>query len=74
MIKRAVSRLVLARLEQFPVVGLLGPRQCGKTTLARDWSPHYFDLEQPSDRLRLDLSWNDIIGRNDLALLDEAQS
>jgi len=65
---------VLARLEQFPAVGLLGPRQCGKTTLAKGLSRHYFDLEQPSDRLRLDLSWNDIIERNDLVLLDEAQA
>lgn len=36
-----------------PVVALLGPRQCGKTTLARqfidacDTSIHYFDLENP---------------------------
>jgi hypothetical protein len=74
MIKRAVTDLVLARLEQFPAVGLLGPRQCGKTTLAKGLSRHYFDLEQPSDRLRLDLSWDDIMQRNDLVLLDEAQS
>jgi hypothetical protein len=74
MIRRAMSELVLARLEQFPAVGLLGPRQCGKTTLAKGLSRHYFDLEQPSDRLRLDLSWNDIIERNDLVLLDEAQA
>ena len=45
MIKRAVSELVLARLEQFPAAGLLGPRQCGKTTLAKGLSRHYFDLE-----------------------------
>jgi uncharacterized protein len=51
MIKRAVSAVLLARLEQFPAVGLLGPRQCGKTTLAMGLSRHYFDLEQPSDRL-----------------------
>jgi uncharacterized protein len=33
------------------VVALLGPRQCGKTTLAREFmeaeSPQYFDLEDP---------------------------
>ncbi len=74
MIKRAVSALVLARLEKFPAVGLLGPRQCGKTTLAKALSKNYYDLEQPSDRLRLDLSWHDIIARHDLVLLDEAQS
>ena len=39
-----------------PIVGLLGPRQCGKTTLAREYihlaggeSVHYFDLEDPDD-------------------------
>jgi len=34
-----------------PVVALLGPRQCGKTTLARQMMPaghpQYFDLEDP---------------------------
>lgn len=34
-----------------PVVALLGPRQCGKTTLARQMMPEdhsqYFDLEDP---------------------------
>lgn len=42
-----------------PCVGILGPRQCGKTTLARDYSRlqadtvHYFDLEDPIDLARL---------------------
>jgi hypothetical protein len=35
---------------QFPAVIVLGPRQCGKTTLARHFfSGRYFDLEKPSD-------------------------
>ncbi len=38
-------------------VGLIGPRQCGKTTLARTLvdvnSPNYFDLEDPSSLARL---------------------
>src|SRR5690606_31293855 len=37
-----------------PVVVLVGPRQCGKTTLARELvdpqSPNYFDLEDPRTR------------------------
>ena len=43
-----------------PVIGLLGPRQCGKTTLAqqfRRWHPgpcHLFDLEDPEDLAALD--------------------
>lgn len=38
-------------LGRSPVVALLGPRQCGKTTIARTMlasdSPNYFDLEDP---------------------------
>lgn len=38
-------------LGSYPVVAVLGPRQCGKTTLARNLlgmaSPNYFDLEDP---------------------------
>ncbi|MCB1155922.1 MAG: ATP-binding protein [Leptospiraceae bacterium] len=34
----------------FPAVSILGPRQCGKTTLARDFgADHFFDLENPTD-------------------------
>ena len=44
-------------LEQSPVTVVLGPRQCGKTTLARqihnERQSHYFDLEDPDDLLRL---------------------
>ena len=43
-----------------PMVGILGPRQCGKTTLARDYiaafserQVHYFDLEDPGHLGRL---------------------
>ncbi|MCF7689603.1 MAG: AAA family ATPase, partial [Cephaloticoccus sp.] len=38
-------------MERAPIVALLGPRQCGKTTLAREFmtadGPQYFDLEDP---------------------------
>jgi len=45
-------------LRVFPVVALLGPRQCGKTTLARSYFGtglplNYFDLENPEDLARL---------------------
>ena len=54
----------LARIDSLfrthPMVGLLGPRQCGKTTLAREYVAlpgaglmHYFDLEDPDDLNRL---------------------
>ena len=74
MVKRLISGLVRQRLAQFPAVGLVGPRQCGKTTLARTFAGQYFDLEQPPERLRLDLAWEDLIARQRLVVLDEAQA
>lgn len=45
-------------LARAPVVALLGPRQCGMTTLARELvdsaSVNYFDLEDPISLARLD--------------------
>jgi len=50
MIIRLSSKLLLKKVNSFPVVSLLGPRQSGKTTLIRslfpDWK--YLDLERPS--------------------------
>ncbi len=60
MLHRDLQTLVGKRLEQFPCVALLGPRQVGKTTLARTIAAEreepslYLDLENPSDRRRLD--------------------
>jgi len=37
-------------VKDFPVTAILGPRQCGKTFLAKQLSvDHYFDLENPRD-------------------------
>ena len=48
---------VRVALSRAPVVLLVGPRQCGKTTLARAFvrptAPGYFDLEDPRDLARL---------------------
>ncbi|MEJ2588452.1 MAG: ATP-binding protein [Deltaproteobacteria bacterium] len=50
MIKRLCESLVHELAAQFPAVLILGPRQCGKTTLARHFlKGEYFDLEKPSD-------------------------
>jgi predicted AAA+ superfamily ATPase len=67
-------RLVLERLKGYPAVSLVGPRQCGKTTLAREIGGAYFDLEQEPERLRLDLEWETLTARKGLIILDEAQS
>jgi len=57
MIPRQKSQLVRARLDQFPAVALLGPRQVGKTTLAElvaeERPSVYLDLEDPADREKL---------------------
>src|SRR2546426_3042 len=52
-------RRLTTLVREFPVVGLVGPRQVGKTTLAgglaREWRGHVarFDLESPADLARL---------------------
>jgi len=74
MIKRLYEPLVLDRLRNYPAVALVGPRQCGKTTLAQALGGRYFDLEQESERLRLDLEWEALAAGKDLVILDEAQS
>ena len=67
---QAVSKL----LATFPVTAILGPRQCGKTTLARLFkADHSFDLENPRDLARLEqpqLALEDLRG---LIVVDEIQ-
>lgn len=61
-------------LRQFPAVALVGPRQSGKTTLARSLGGRYYDLEQDGDRTRLDLEWREVTTGRNLLILDEAQT
>lgn len=80
MIERRVAAvteppsLLKARLDTYPAVAIVGPRQCGKTTLARSLGGRYYDLEQETDRLRLDIEWADAITSDSLVILDEAQA
>jgi predicted AAA+ superfamily ATPase len=74
MILRAIRRQILDRLKTYPAVALVGPRQSGKTTLARSLKCAYFDLEQEPERLRLDLEWDIVASGKRLVILDEAQS
>lgn len=74
MRRRLAAPLLRARLARFPAAALLGPRQSGKTTLARSLSRLYFDAELPADRLRLELEWEAIAAGRRLAVIDEAQT
>lgn len=74
MITRILQEQVQQRLGESPGVALVGPRQCGKTTLARFLGGVYLDLEKPEDRLRLDLDWESLVTGSELVVLDEAQT
>lgn len=60
-----------------PIVALLGPRQCGKTTLARQMIPanraQYFDLEDPVIAQVMEHPMTALEGLRGLVVIDEAQ-
>lgn len=78
MIERRTARLALkSAVENNPVAVLLGPRQCGKTTLARELAASepstFLDLEKPSDRARLREPELLLRGLEGLVVIDEVQ-
>jgi hypothetical protein len=78
MIKRPfyIERLSEA-VRRSPVTALLGPRQCGKTTLARMFGKNrntvYFDLESQADKMRLQNPELVLSGLKGTVVLDEIQ-
>jgi hypothetical protein len=60
-----------------PIVALLGPRQCGKTTLARMFGESepctFFDLENPVDVRRLSAPMTALEALSGLVVIDEVQ-
>ena len=69
--------LLRAALVRAPVVVLTGPRQCGKTTLARELlsedSANYFDLEDPVSLARLAEPKTALSPLRGLVVIDEVQ-
>lgn len=61
-------------METFPVVAIVGPRQCGKSTLARTFdASHFFDLENPRDLVALEQPQLALEGLSGLIVIDEIQ-
>ncbi|HNZ12187.1 MAG TPA: ATP-binding protein [Anaerolineaceae bacterium] len=78
MINRVYLQQTLhKKLEANRVVALVGPRQCGKTTLAREFVPsdsvNYFDLEDPLSLARLDQPMTALQNLSGLVVIDEVQ-
>jgi predicted AAA+ superfamily ATPase len=75
--RKDLVRHVRSALRRSRVVALIGPRQCGKTTLAQQLldadSPKYFDLEDPSSLARLDEPMTALQGLKGLVVIDEVQ-
>ena len=78
MIDRAqLKSQITERLTWSRAVVLIGPRQCGKTTLARQFvapdSANYFDLEDPVHLARLEQPMTALSPLTGLVVIDEVQ-
>lgn len=78
MIKRRhLLETIRHSLRRSRVVALVGPRQCGKTTLAREIvapsSANYFDLEDPVSLARLAEPMTALAGLRGVVVIDEVQ-
>ncbi|GAB4399237.1 MAG: ATP-binding protein [Anaerolineales bacterium] len=78
MINRdALQQAIQTGLRRSRVVALIGPRQSGKTTLARHFVPadtlNYFDLEDPVSLMRLEEPMTALRDLQGLVVIDEIQ-
>ena len=78
MILRSNSlKVIREALAHSRIVTLIGPRQCGKTTLAREFlaedSANYFDLEDPASLARLTEPMTALGPLKGLVVIDEVQ-
>ena len=75
-IKRLCADRLDSLLKSFPAVLMVGPRQCGKSTLARHALPEWthLDLERPSDHALLTADLEGFFDTHSRAVaIDEAQ-
>jgi predicted AAA+ superfamily ATPase len=78
-ISRTVEKQLISSLANNPVTGIIGPRQCGKSTLAKKILEQYknvmyLDLERPSDLQKLkDAEWFFSSNKDRLFCIDEIQ-
>ncbi len=72
-----LNRRINTALRHNPVVTLLGPRQCGKTTMARllaaEIDHELYDLEDPADLARLSAPMLALEDSTGLVIIDEVQ-
>jgi len=76
MITRDITEELVRSVAEYPVVTILGPRQSGKTTLARMTLPDlpYLSLEDPDVRMAAEADPRGFLGRmEDGGILDEVQ-
>lgn len=75
--RAALKNRIATALSRSPVTVLTGPRQAGKTTLAREFlsedSPNYFDLEDPLSLARLDEPMTALTPLQGVVVIDEVQ-
>lgn len=71
------QKSILRALREYPVALLLGTRQCGKTTLARqihrELGGHFFDLEDPACPVQPDTARLVLQDLEGLVVIDEVQ-
>ncbi len=78
-LKRIIEEKIIKSLKHFPVTAILGPRQCGKSTMAKHLLQKYeqtiyLDLERPSDLQKLeDPEWFFQTNKSRLICIDEIQ-
>jgi uncharacterized protein len=77
VVRKNLLKQITAGLTRSRVVVLTGPRQCGKTTLARELlseeSENYFDLEDPTGLARLAEPMTALAPLSGLVVIDEIQ-